>query len=651
MNFMNWDDDLFEEQKKAVCHIGSHARLLAGPGTGKTLALTRRIAYLITEKKVRPNQILALTFTRAAAFELRNRVSEILTDRKIKSKPQICTLHSFALRQLIRNSNLIEPLPQPIRIADGWEERNIIFEDLKMILNYDINTIRKRFNQLSADWQKLATDKKDWEKNFPDPRFLAAWRHHRTIFGYTLRSELVYLLKRVFEQTEQFSLESDYSYLLIDEYQDLNRCDLEVIFALRDKDIEVFAAGDDDQSIYGFRFAHPEGIRRFDKDYVPSNTFTLGTCIRCDRKIIELASFIAGLDENRLEKPLKCRENADDGDIQILRFKNQFSEAKGVATICKNLLMYKNYAPNDIMILMRSDTHGAFSSVIKKIFEEKNIPITVQAADSPLETDEGRKLLSFLHLLENDYDCLALKTLMKKGNNKIGPKCFSHIYELARKKDEIFSITARRIMKKPELIPNLGKRISREMQEIQNILNQNKKKFEKLYESHEKEKLLETLQKLAEIIISDREIRTKILNYLDSIITESNSTNHKELLRAISSSMEDVEQELDSESVNIMTMHKAKGLTKKAVIIIAAEDEYIPGRQTGEGEDDERRLLYVSLSRAKHFLAITYCSRRIGQQRHMGRGNGQLKRTLTRFLRDVPITPIIGESYIKKNEK
>ena len=99
-----------------------------------------------------------------------------------------------------------------------------------------------------------------------------------------------------------------------------------------------------------------------------------------------------------------------------------------------------------------------------------------------------------------------------------------------------------------------------------------------------------------------------------------------------------------------MTMHKAKGLTASAVIIVAAEDEYIPGRQLGEKEGDERRLLYVSLSRARHFLAVTYCERRTGQQRHTGRTSGQSRRTLTRFLRDAPVAPIDGASFIKRLE-
>lgn len=647
---MKWDEDLFEEQKIAASHIGTHARLLAGPGTGKTLALTRRVAYLIIEKEIPPDQILAITFTRAAAFELRSRIYEILKDQKIEM-PTICTLHSFALRQLLRNKNLIESLPQPIRIADDWEMRNIICEDLKTILNCNLDTIKKRFNQLSADWETLTADEKDWSKKFVDPSFISAWEHHRKIFGYTLLSELVYQLKKSLEQIDDFILESDYSHLLIDEYQDLNHCDLAVIYTLRDKSIEIFVAGDDDQSIYGFRFAHPEGIRRFDKDFIPSKSFTLKTCIRCDQKIITLASFIAGLDEYRIPKELEHRSDAEEGEVQILKFKNQYNEAKGVALICKYLLSRENYNPNDILILMRSDSHKAFSSVVKNALEVLQIPAAVQVKFTPLEKKEGRKLLCLLHLFESNYDNLALKTLMMIGSYKIGPKRFLHIYDLARNRGEIFADTAHRVMENPDLIPKLGIRISKAMKEIQGVLNKYEDDFRSLEVSSDKEEFLNVLKKLADDIVQNREKRIEILNYLVRIIEISNSTNHKELLRTISSSLEDKEQELDSNSVNIMTMHRAKGLTKKAVIIIAAEDEYIPGIQSGEDIEDERRLLYVSLSRSKHFLIMTCCARRKGQQRHQGRTGGQLKRTLTRFLRNAPITPIDGEIYIEQLSK
>ncbi|KKL51932.1 hypothetical protein LCGC14_2290540, partial [marine sediment metagenome] len=467
---MVWDKDLFEDQKEIASHFGCHALLIAGPGTGKTLTLTRRVLYLIEEQKISPNQILVLTFTRAATAELRNRVFDSLS-HSFQELPRICTLHSFALRQILLNSKMREILPQPIRIADKWETRNIIFEDLKGILNfetseinYTIPDIKRNFNLLSTDWQTLNAEKEDWEKNFRDPRFLAAWRHHRETYGYTLLSELVYQLKRGLTQYEDFALESDYLHLLIDEYQDLNKCDLAVISALKDKECEIFASGDDDQSIYGFRFAHPEGIRRFKNNFTPSKEYNLKKCIRCDRKIIELANFVAALDEHRIKKPLECLDNAKDGEVNILRFSNQNHEAEGVSLICDFLINKENYKLGDILILLNRDKNRIFSSILENSLKKKNIPVEIQITSSPLDIKEGRMLLSFLNLLINPNDNLAIRTLLILRDTKIGSVISSQIYMLARKKNFTFSETIYKIMDKPSLISRFGKRISIEMQ-------------------------------------------------------------------------------------------------------------------------------------------------------------------------------------------
>lgn len=641
---MTSEDSLLEEQKVVALHSGTHARLLAGPGTGKTLVLAYRAAYLLSEQKVPSQQIIALTFTRAAVFELRNRISKVLEGSQ-GDLPQVSTLHSFALRELLRNSDIIDTIPKPLRIADDWEERQIIFEDIKNILNYDIRTVREKFALLSADWQKLNADSADWEERFPDPHFLGAWRQHRHIFGYSLRSELVYQLKRALEQTPKFSLESDYLHLLVDEYQDLNRCDLAVIQAIKQKGVEIFGAGDDDQSIYGFRYAHPEGIRRFLLDYQPSTPLTLRTCIRCDRRIIRLALFIAKLDPARLEKPLDPRPDAGEGEIYLLNFDNQADEALGVAKICMYLISRRKYNPKEILILMRSDRNRAFSSILVGALKRQGIPVSVKVEGTPLDTREGRILLSILRLIADSNDSLALRTLILLRENNMGKESFSAIYNLAVSDGETFAKTIYKIMADPTLVPIFGKRIAKEIADIKNVLDIHRPKFDELKASPDLGSMIDAITYLADDIIHNQEIKLDIISYLLSIILETDSTDHIKLIRSISSSIEDEEQEIDAESVNIMTMHKAKGLTAKAVIIVAAEDEYIPGRHIGEMIGDERRLLYVSLSRACHFLTITYCNERTGVQRHTGRTSGKRRRTLTRFLRDAPVAPINGINF------
>jgi len=644
---MKWDEDLNNEQKIAASHYQSHAILLAGPGTGKTRALVHRVAYLMTQKNVPSEKILVITFTRAAAFELRYRISQILDGSGLEI-PKVFTLHSFALRQLLKNSNIIQSIPKPLRIADDWEEENIILKDLKLALNYEKKVIKERFNSLSADWQTLEADKENWDEHFPDPRFISEWRHHRTVFGYTLRSELVYQLKKSLEQIISFSLESDYSHLIIDEYQDLNKCDLAIIFALRDKGINIFGAGDDDQSIYGFRYATPNGIRSFEEDFSPSKVLKLQTCERCDREIIKLSLFVADQDINRIKKPLIPRNDAGKGEVHILRFNNQLNEARGVGALCKYLINTKGYTPDDILILMRNDRNKQFSTVIKDELLANKIPVSVQNEITPLDTSEGRILLSFIRLLADHNDNLAIRSLMMLRKNKIGKERINAIYKFARDNNKTFSQVVYMMLENEDLIPILGHQISHEAQEIVAIINKHELYFNKLNDSNQSNDLMDAIIKLANDCIKDQSKEIGILNYIETIINETDSTNHIELLRALTTSIGEADQDIEPGKIKVMTMHKAKGLTAGAVVLIAAEDEYIPGRQLGAKEDDERRLLYVSLSRAKHYLAITYCENRVGRQKHTGRNSGNSGRTLTRFLVDYPIEPTDGLEFVRK---
>jgi DNA helicase-2/ATP-dependent DNA helicase PcrA len=628
-----------DDQKIAASHIGSHARLLAGPGTGKTTTLTKRVCSLI-KKRIDPHNIVVLTFTRAAAYNLRQEISRELSEYEIDPS-HISTLHSFALRQLLKNLEIVDRLPLPLRIADDYEERCIIQKDIKDILGLNrIDDVKDKFNHLSSDWQSLKADEEDWEKRYPDPRFLGAWQEHREAFGYTLRSELVYQLKRALEQSPDFHIEEPIDHLLVDEYQDLNRCDLALIKEITERGAELFCAGDDDQSIYGFRGADPEGIRRFPEDYSQSTLLELEYCRRCDRKVLDLACFVANLDPRRIPKPLKPMKDARDGEVRILYFENQMEEANSVARLCHYLCEH-GYEPGKIMILLRSDRYGAFSNPLKDALEAQEVPVAVKS-DSPLDTNEGRELFSILKLSIDLEDHLAWRTLLQIRNNRIGKKALSDIYNLARRDGIRFYEALCRTEKSPELFSRFGRRVVDEMENVRKLVSE----FSLDIEDPRDFGLLEGISHLAERLIDDGKKRDKILNYLQEMIESSGAANLKQFLSTFSTSMGDDEQEIEIDKVNIMTMHKAKGLTADVVFIVAAEDEYIPGRQIGEKVDDERRLLYVSLTRAKHLLFITYCHKRTGQQRHTGRDSGQLRRDLTRFLRDSPIRPGDGDKYL-----
>ena len=642
---MSWDESLLPEQKTAAAHAGNHARLLAGPGTGKTLTLTRHICHQIEERKQLPNTILAITFTRAAARELRQRVSDQLGEQR---SPRISTLHSFALRQLLKNANKITDLPQPLRIADDWEERYIVLEDLKMLLKLKrVNDARELLNQLSADWQSLTADDTDWEKKFPDARFLGAWREHRQVFGYTLRAELVYQLKKALEQRGDFQLESPIRHLLVDEYQDLNRCDLAIVEQIESRGAELFVAGDDDQSIYGFRKADPAGIRRFPQDYSGATDLELRICMRCDKAILDLALFVARQDYNRIEKTIQAEQTKAEGEVELLRFNNQNAEAIGITSLCKYFIEKRKISPNDILILLRSDFNGAFSQRIREQLESAGISVgTGVSASNPMDEDNGRAFLAFLRLRTNADDALAWRTLLDLWCKGVGKKAISALYQLAVNRNENCAQTANAAYVDKYILPTNHR--TRLFNAIEGVHKQMKAMFndDPDKESTSIDELMKILENAAQHIIPDIEYRKAVISKCQQVAGVIDSLSVAELVRTMGIASEDVEQDLEEGKVNILTMHRAKGLTSEVVIVAAAEDEYIPGRAEGMEIGDERRLLYVSLTRAMHHLFVTYCDRRIGRQAHSGRNSGQQKRTLTRFLVDSPYVPKNGWKFV-----
>jgi DNA helicase-2/ATP-dependent DNA helicase PcrA len=631
-----WDENLTEAQKKAASHRGSPARLLAGPGTGKTLTMTRRILWLITQQHISPNEILALTFTRAAASELRHYINDSL-ETTSSELPRISTIHSFALRQLFRNA-LLNQLPQPLQIADNYEERQIIIEELSDLIGKDVRKTQELLNELSADWQRLTPD---WEKRFPNPKFLGAWREHREIYGYTLRSELVYQLKRILEeQGETLDLEGPPKYVLIDEYQDLNACDLSVIKSLAALGSEIYCAGDDDQSIYGFRFANPEGIRRFTNDYIPSTSLGLDICQRCCKEILDYGLYVAKQDIRRIDKPIKSKDESEQGEVHVLRFPKQNEEAEGIAELCFWLINFQGISPDGILILLRTDRNNQFSNLLRDALIKREIPVgTVSNPLDPLNHEQGRELLCLLRLTCNREDHLSWRTILDLGKRGIGKKRFSKLYEMARRDGIKFSGILQKVKRHPNILPQIGSRVAQKVEEIEGFLSE--------IGTPEVENLIEWIEDIVKEVIHDEEERKEVLALFIRVRELGKTESLEEFLRALNVSLGDAEQEKEKDKVAIMTMHQAKGLSADAVIVAATEDEYIPGRATGEAIDDERRLLFVSLTRARKYLYVTFCQERIGQQRHSGRTAGQPKRSFTRFLSGGPYTPEGGQAFIR----
>jgi DNA helicase-2/ATP-dependent DNA helicase PcrA len=589
------------------------------------------------------SEIVALTFTRAAAHELRTRVAADLPDREL---PRISTLHSFALRQLLRNAGRLNALPQPLRIADDWEQRNIILEDIKSQLELRrIDDAEELFLELSSDWETLAIDQDGYS---PDPRFIGAWQQHRNIYGYTLRSELVYQLKRALEQLDDFLLDAPINYLLVDEYQDLNRCDLAVIKAITNHGAQVYIAGDDDQSIYGFRKAHPQGIRSFPEEYEGSVDLPLHICKRCDTEILRVAEFVAELDPDRIRKDTRPEEGRLPGEVALLKFTDQYEEARWVASLCQQLIIEEHISPEEILLLLRVDTKGAFSRILKTAFEQTDLPLaTASNVSTPLDEHGGREVISILRLCKNPDDHLAWTSFFRVRSNGIGQVALSTIYDIARNSGQTFTQIINQISGDPSCLPRFGKIIQNEMSHALDLIGQIRA-FDPATPGSGLE-MRDFISRSVDLIIPNNPESNSVKQYLIEIASTATIHTLDDLLVSLQSANLDLEPEITQGSVNVLTMHKAKGLTADAVIVLAAEDEHIPGRQIREpGLGDERRLLFVSLSRARHILIITYCESRIHQQKNFGRNPGHPERTLTTFLRNTPLHPSPGPVYIQQ---
>ncbi len=636
---MAWDDCLTEEQKIVTKYTETNAYLLAGPGTGKTRCITQRVVYLVEELGIPLQKILILTFTRKAAAELRARVEKSLGSLV---GANIFTLHAYALTQLLKNSSSLS-LPKPLRIADDYEENEVIVKDLMKMLGSSNDLVKKGLGNMASDWEQLGCSD---PKRKPDPRLLAAWNTHRIIYGYTLRSELVYQLHKAFEE---YSIQPEsYEHIIVDEYQDLNPCELKVINLLASKGGKLYVAGDDDQSIYSFRNSEPESIRKFSTDYPGSKDLRLVECMRSTPEILNMGKYIIEKDLKRIRKTIFTNRAPMVNSVKVLWFNDEKSEAKKISELCAWLVNVSKVEPGEIILLLRNNKYNVFSDLIIEEMVKLNVPVEEQKdityifnVPTILPSNQnklGRIFLSYLRLIHNIGDDLAWRTIIELDKNGIGPGTISEITKYSEDNELSFYRTL-------QLIVNGSINITRQQKRVSQVV----KSIEELIKKYSDDPLLsvhDLMTNLGIEIIKDESIRNQIMEILASYFKLDLNPSLESILKNIFMVDSDLGQDQKEHSVRIMTMHQAKGLDAKIVLIIGAENELVPGKDSGAKLIEALRLLYVSVTRARDHLVVTYCSYRRGRQGHSGTGAPGKKRSLSRFISGGPITPERGSDYI-----
>lgn len=624
------------EQRQILAHSADrHGRVLAGPGTGKSATVVALITELLAQPS--PPRVRLLTFTRSATAELAQKVAE--HPEAVVERPS--TIHSFAISALLRNPGSAD-FPTPLRLADDWELKEIVAPELSYMSGVTPSFVKRRLiPEMAANWESLEPEPHPEVDEPTRHRFLAAWDEHRRVYGYTLLSELPDLLRRALEA--HADLEGlDYTLLVVDEYQDLNACDLRVLRLLASRGIAILGLGDDEQSIYSFRKAAPEGIRRFLIDYPGSADYTLTVSHRCGSQIVGWARHVIETDPHRdRHRPrLRSASDAPPGETALLAFDSQTAEARGVAQLVAGLVQEDGLDPSDLLVLFRGDHNGVFSRPIKHRLADFGVAVDdpTWVTDVLIDTT-NRGVLLLARLLADPADSLAWAGLLKLESG-IGPALARSVYARATQAGSTFAkaLLATHTEGFPAA-PGASRRRAADL--VGRVLAwlERQQVPDELDDGRWGGWIIEALHNDPAAPVSHS--LGDLLLGVDELVEPQ--TGLERYLGQLQPLARDRAQ-AQGGGVRFMSMSMSKGLTVEAAIVVAAEEGVIPRPDADIAE--ERRLMYVALTRARRFQFVTWARRRTGPTARSGAPRVGGRRTESRLLRNGPVAVVDGERFL-----
>ena len=626
-----------EQQTILQHHPGHHARVQAGPGTGKSTTMVALLERMI--ERDQSLRVRMLTFTRAATAELGDKFVGVSPNA-----PRPSTIHSFAISILLRNPET-GGFPEPLRIADTWEDKHVVRPTLAKVASVGVSRLDKLIREMSSNFESLIDEKEPDISEDERLRFHGAWNEHRRVLGYTLLAELPFALRRAL--LEHDDLEGiDYDLLLVDEYQDLNACDLEALRLVSQRGgCSVIGTGDDDQSIYSWRKAAPEGIRRFRDDYEAALDYALSITQRCGKSIVKWANHVICGDPNRApdHPTLDPKPESPDGEVALLRFGGERAEAKGIADLVNGLVEVEGVEPKDILVLMRTDHNRTFSKSIREELERRGLDcFDPEAVIRVLEEPSNRKLLELLRIAIYREDSISWASLLKLASG-VGPEFHKWVYWRARQVGTTFA---------HELLvaydsgfseaPSSAKRVRCIMKPVLKWLGE----MEIPEEPPEGEWGRWIIEHVGDGVLPEptEEFRALLLE-LDTLAEEA-----QPLVRYLSQ-VEPLGKDLAlsrGAGVRLMTMGGSKGLTVRATVVAGVEEGVVPRRNCDLSE--ERRILYVAMTRAKECTFCTWAQRRRGPTARAGYSSGN-RRRFSHFLEGGPVTSEDGTAFLDRRFK
>ena len=597
-------DTLNEEQKEAVTYLNGPLLVLAGAGSGKTKVLTSRIAYLI-EKGVSPFNILAITFTNKAAAEMKERVIKLIGGEAINM--QISTFHSFGLR-LIRENNEYLDLDNNFAIFDTEDSLTAIKRVLKRLdidsSKFTPKSFRNKISSLKNDLIMPDDFKRYVRTDFDEMVEKVYKEYQKELYNNNAVDfdDLLILPIKLFKENPNILLkyQERFQYILIDEYQDTNEAQYILTKMLANYYKNICVVGDSDQAIYGFRGANFKNILNFEKDYKLCKTIILKKNYRSTKVILDAANSVIKHNINRHPKELESVKPGGE-KITYYRAKNGIDEVKFIANTIDSLKK-KDVSLDDIVILYRTN---AQSRVFEDEFLKLNIPYRIIGAVNFYARREIKDLLSYLKVINNPRDAISLLRSINTPKRGIGNKSIEEIIE--RSNEENISLFDAISSGKALTYKNL----ILELQDASTHLSLT----ELVEEVLSKSGLREELEKENSI---EAETRLENLEEFKSI-TKAFEDKYglislPDFLYEVSLISDNTEVTDSANRVTLMTVHAVKGLEFNYVFLTGLEEGLFPHMNSLESNseiEEERRLCYVAITRAKEKLYITNARTRV----------------------------------------
>jgi DNA helicase-2/ATP-dependent DNA helicase PcrA len=634
-------DNLNLRQQEAVKVKEASILVIAGAGSGKTKVLTHRIAYLIFQKKINPRNILAVTFTNKAAQEMKDRIefiSKDISNRKIMEGLWMGTFHSICAR-ILRHEIDILGYDKNFVIYDKGDQLSMIRRCLKTL---DLDSKKYSPNIISSIIDKAKNNLEDVEKfeynalNFYKKIVARVYKQYQEeLFENNALdfSDLILLTVKLFKEKPEIleNYQNKFKYTLVDEYQDINFAQYQLVKLLSGKYNSLFVVGDPDQSIYKFRGADLSNILRFEQDFPHSRVIKLEQNYRSTKVILEGATNLIKHNRNRKEKELWTDKKSGE-KIRCYEAVSALDEAVFVSQEIIKLNMEKDKAFKNFAILYRTN---AQSRAFEEVFSKRGIPFRVVGGLRFYERKEVKDILAYLRFIHDQKDGISFLRIINNAKLGIGKITLSKIEELARKNNLNFHQALKQGLR--------AIKISADRKEAIN-------KFASLIDRlNEKKKEIKGSELLVELI--------KEINYYEELKKEgefkaqSKIENIKELILAVQEFEENNEDKSltafleyvvlitdidlykgEEDVVTVMTLHSAKGLEFPVVFITGFEEGIFPHSRSlnsGEELEEERRLCYVGITRAKERLYLTYAWRR-------NLNGNTLFNSVSRFISEIP---------------